>query len=270
MKAKIFLLVVCLFIIYFLAGNSDAENHFLCIKSGEMVKVSAGEFMMGCNASVDGECYDDEKPYHKVYLDTYYIDKFEVTVDQYKACVNAGKCTEQGITQWDSCNNSNPDRGNHAINCVDWNQAQSYCSYAGKRLPTEAEWEKAARGTDERKYPWGNQKVNCSFAILSEGGDGCGRNSTWPVGSKPSGASPYGAMDMVGNVWEWTVDWEDGKYYSISPARNPQGPDSGSYRVLRGGSWDNDNPRHFRASNRSSNKPSIVYARIGFRCAKTP
>jgi serine/threonine protein kinase len=123
----------------------------------EMVLIPAGEFMMGCNETVDQQCYDHEKPSKEVYLDAFYIDKYEVTVAEYRRCGEAGKCSTQNLTPYDSCNWNKAGRTNHPINCVDWNQAQAYCEWAGKRLPTEAEWEKAARGTDGRVYPWGNE-----------------------------------------------------------------------------------------------------------------
>lgn len=245
----------------------------------DMVSVPAGDFMMGCNSSVDTECQADEKPYHKVYLDGYYIDKYEVTNDQYQTCVQAGRCTAAHFDDgscyvydgksWKQGTLPQSFRGgNQPVVCIDWSEAKAFCEYAGKRLPTEAEWEKAARGTDGRKFPWGNQPASCSYAVMNEGGNGCGRNSTWPVGSKPSGASPYGAMDMAGNVWEWVSDWYGDKYYSSSASSSPKGTDSGSYRVLRGGSWRNLSS-DLRASARRRNSPSRRNVNDGFRCGRT-
>jgi formylglycine-generating enzyme required for sulfatase activity len=153
------------------------------VKGGEMVRVPAGEFTMGSKGG-----HSDEKPEHRVYLEEFYIDKYEVTVAQYRACVEAGACTAPSTGQYYNWGRS--ERENHPINGVDWDQAQAYCGWAGKRLPSEAEWEKAARGTDGRTYPWGNATPTCGYAVMSQGGDGCGQDSTWPVGSKPSGASP--------------------------------------------------------------------------------
>jgi formylglycine-generating enzyme required for sulfatase activity len=217
-----------------------------------MVRVPAGEFHYGCNASVDSQCDDDEKPGKRVTLPAFTIDKTEVTVSAYEACVNAGACTKPNTGTY--CNWGKSGRGDHPINCVDWNQAKAYCSWAGKRLPTEQEWEKAARGTDGRKYPWGNQSASCARAVMNDGGTGCGDNKTWPVGSKPSGASPYGAQDMAGNVWEWTSDWYDSKKKG---------------RVLRGGSWYGG-AWFVRASNRYRRGPSARYYNdgYGFRCAQ--
>jgi formylglycine-generating enzyme required for sulfatase activity len=201
---------------------------------GDMVEIPAGKFMMGCNSAVDTECYSDESPYHEVNLSAFKIDKYEVTAGQYKACVDAGKC--MAADTGGSCNYGSSGRDLHPINCVDWTQANAYCQWAGKRLPTEAEWEKAARGTDGRKYPWGNTGLDCDHAVMSV--SPCSNSSTQPVGSKPLGASPYGAEDMIGNVWEWASDWYSSSYYSSSPANDPQGPASGTYRVVRGGSWN--------------------------------
>ena len=223
-------------------------------KGGPMVAVPAGEFWMGCNDRVDQECGDDENPYHKVYMDAFYIDKYEVTQGDYDQCVQAGKCRDnkkyEGFT-----GTRQPVVG------VDWNDAKSYCEWAGKRLPTEAQWEKAARGRDGRKYPWGNQKISCSLTNCSN----CNKGKTLEVGGYPSGASPYGALDMMGNVWEWVADWYDKDYYSSSPERNPMGASSGTSRVSRGGSWL-DPAGHFRTSLRVNFIVSDQVDYIGFRC----
>lgn len=239
------------------------EYHPEGTKGGPMVFVPEGEFMMGCNGSVDKECAEWEKPYHEVYIDAFDIDKYEVTVEQYEVCVKAGKCKAANTSG--SCNTEKPDRKNHPVNCVSWHDAKAYCKYAGKKLPTEAQWEKGARGTDGKKYPWSNQDAGCDYAVMSDGERGCGENSTWPVGSKPGGASPYGAMDMAGNVWEWTADWYSP--YGKSPDSNPEGPSSGKYRILRGGSWFSLSSE-LRTSLRSRNVPAHWNNVIGFRCAK--
>ncbi len=166
-----------------------------------MVEIPAGAFMMGCNSSVDGDCYSDEYPYHQVTLSAFYIDIYEVTAGEYEECVNADGCSYNGTTsRIDRTYQNNKD--DHPINYVNWFEAKTYCEWKNKRLPTEAEWEKAARGTDGRLYPWGNQAASCSYALMDDGGDGCGTNLTAPVGSKPAGASIYGVMDMSGSVWE--------------------------------------------------------------------
>jgi formylglycine-generating enzyme required for sulfatase activity len=221
----------------------------------DMVYVPAGEFIMG---SEEGD--KDEQPVHTVYLDAFYIDKYEVTHAQYRACVEAGACDEPWhITYY----YDNADYAQHPVVYVSWYQASAYCEWANKRLPTEAEWEKAARGTDGRTYPWG-EGIDCDHAQYSE----CG-GQTVPVGSKPKGASPYGALDMAGNAQEWVADWYDAHYYSHSPSRNPQGPDSGRYKVLRGGSAVSIESCVRAAYRYYFPRPDITRNGVGFRCAKS-
>ncbi len=224
-----------------------------------MVYVPAGEFLMG---SPDGEGYDDEHPLHTVYLDAFWIDKTEVTNAMYQQCVNAGVCQENhdyGVAF------NGPDQ---PVVGVNWYDAKTYCEWVGKRLPTEAEWEKAARGTDGRKYPWGNQSPNCSLLnYVSHGGACVGR--TAPVGSYPAGASPYGALDMAGNVWEWVSDWYNANYYINSPPSNPTGPNSGEKRSLRGGGW-RYNADYVRVPRRGKGFEGVRRDYGGFRCALTP
>jgi formylglycine-generating enzyme required for sulfatase activity len=217
-----------------------------------MVHVLAGEFIMGSDWD------SDEQPVHTVYLDAFYIDKTEVTNAQYRKCVEAGACEEPGC--WDDSDFNAPDQ---PVVCVNWYQAQDYCEWAGKQLPTEAEWEKAARGTDGRTYPWG-EGIDCEHAHYL----GCDPTMvTVPVGSKPKGASPYGALDMAGNVREWVADWYDSGYYATSPESNPKGPASGDDRVVRDGSWDIGG-RGVSAAKRFSLPPDSPYAHLGFRCAR--
>jgi formylglycine-generating enzyme required for sulfatase activity len=228
-----------------------------------MVYIPAGWFWMGC-APKDNQCDNDEKPYHRVYLSAYYIDKNDVTADDYAKCVNAGACTVSDTRG--NCNYGAPGRENNPINCVTWDQANTYCQWVGKRLPTEAEWEKAARGTHGRIYPWGNAwdcKKSCNSVKP------CKHESTCPVGSYPKYASPYGVMDMTGNVANWTNDWYDEHYYEKSPSKNPQGPDSGKEFVVYGGSWSVCVTHNLRTSDRNGIIPLRSSRGIGFRCARS-
>jgi len=225
----------------------------------EMVYVPAGNFTMG------SEQYSNEEPVHEVFLDAYWIDKYEVTNGQYEQCVAAGACSQPQSMKSDNRSSyyENEEYENYPVVYTDWNDAVSYCEWAGGGLPTEAQWEKAARGTDERMYPWGNETPTCSLVNYG----GCA-GDTSEVGSYPTGASPYGALDMAGNVWEWVADWYDSGYYSNSPAENPSGPTSGTYRVLRGGSWDS-NDNFVRSANRNWDYPSYAGYVVGFRCVRT-
>jgi iron(II)-dependent oxidoreductase len=217
----------------------------------EMVLVPAGEFWMGSDE------YPDEKPRHRVYLDAYHIDKYEVTNALYKRFMDPTGRSAPAL--WTNSNFNGPTQ---PVVGVDWYDAEAYCRWAGKRLPTEAEWEKAARGTDGRKYPWGHDwdssKANSREIKIDK---------TVAVGSYPAGVSPYGAHDMAGNVWEWVADWYDKDYYKRSPDRNPTGPSTGQYKVLRGGAWVN-NPINLRTADRSSNTPDGRNNDVGFRCAR--
>jgi len=224
-----------------------------------MVFIPAGDFIMGSSES-DPEADDDERPQHIVYLDEFWIDQTEVTNAKYQLCATSNHCTPP----MHSPRFNDAKYADHPVKGVTWSQAEAYCFWAGRRLPTEAEWEKAARGADGRIYPWGGdipQKNLLNFDRLS--GD------TTPVGSFLGGASPYGVLDMAGNVWEWVADWYDPDYYINSPAENPQGPaGSGNLRVIRGGAWGAGR-RAVRAANRFWAYPNRNDL-DGFRCALSP
>jgi formylglycine-generating enzyme required for sulfatase activity len=236
-------------------------SEFIDSKGVAMVLVREGDFLMG---GADPNAEPDEKPLHTVTLNAYYIDKFEVTNARYQACVEDGAC-EPPIRSYffsESPNRiyyGNPQYDNFPVIYVDWNRANAYCEWRGARLPTEAQWEKAARGSpDARMYPWGKELNKCQ--VNNQKCD----NRTSEAGFYTSGKSPYGAYDMVGNVWEWVADWYSANYYENLFANNPTGPISGQSRVLRGGSWT---AFDIRVSNRKGVAPDSATFDIGFRCA---
>lgn len=223
------------------------------IDGADMVYVPAGGFTMGSSKNRDSLFQ------HDVYLDGYWMYKTEVTVAQYRKYCEAVELEMPIAPQWGW-------KGDHPIVNVSWDDARGYCEWAGVSLPTEAQWEKAARGTDGRTYPWGNE-FDASKCVCSPDNM---RKSTAPVGSCPSGASPYGCLDMAGNVWEWCADWQNDDYYVNAIPVNPPGPETGTYRVLRGGGWYFSSENYFRCALRSMQVRSRRYMNIGFRCAKTP
>lgn len=265
----------------------DAEASNLPLRDG-MVLVPAGWFWRGsCNEATSPSCKPgelgysttaspdymsyDEAPMRQIYLDAYYLDTFEVTVSAFAACVTAGACTKANYDEKGrnaSCNLGDPNRLNHPMNCVSWYGANQYCKFAGKRLPTEAEWEKGARGTDGRKYPWGNTAPDCTYTNFCQ----C-VGTTTPAGTYPKGVSPYGAYDMSGNMLEWTYDTYSSDYYVKSPDTNPQGPtNDGAYRVNRGGSYGSNSEciSQQRAPDRASSARGAKVGTIGFRCVAAP
>jgi formylglycine-generating enzyme required for sulfatase activity len=243
-----------------------------------LVYVPEGIFEMGSQ-----EGLSNEKPVHTVYLNAFWIDRTEVTNTMFSLFIKdtsyqtsaekAGFSWLFNGSKWEKTGGANwqhplgPSSGyseikDHPVTHISWNDAQTYCAWAGRRLPTEAEWEKAARGVDGRKYPWGNLDPNATLAnyFLNKG-------STTTVGSYAGGTSPYGALDMAGNVWEWVQDWFDKEYYkSQNEWTNPVGPSSGIHRVLRGGAW-NTHPVSICTFSRFRNYPSSTDYFNGFRCA---
>jgi len=257
------------------------------------VTVPAGPFWMGCNDAVDNECLAWEKPYHTVNLGGFSISRNEVTNSEFAAFLskNGNGCDGHSCavaddggniclgsywplvqgTVWSVASGFE----NHPVQNATWYGANTYCSSIGKRLCTEAEWEKAARGTDGRKYPWGNSEPTCNYSVYCEEPDwngycGCGLGTSWPVGSKPQGASAYGVLDMSGNVGEWVADWWSYDDYTVAPADNPTGPATGSERIIRGGDYGSlsglgpNNQQ--RCSHRSFSKPTSSFQEVGVRC----
>ncbi|MBQ34843.1 MAG: hypothetical protein CME04_00490 [Gemmatimonadaceae bacterium] len=239
----------------------------------DMVRVPNGSFHMGYRLGDS-----DEAPVHEVFIDAFEIDRHEVTVAGYRECVRQGSCLEPHSgsaayrieAEGHYLNWGQPGRDAHPVNGVSWYDASSFCAWAGKRLPTEAEWEYAARGDDGRLYPWGDEEASCDRAIIDDGGDGCGHEMTWPVGSRPSGASPFGVLDQSGNLWEWMADWYDRRYYHRSVVHNPQNENKGEgLKVLRGGSMADQNPHIHHVTNRLGYDPQQRYDyTVGFRCAR--
>ena len=243
----------------------------------EMVLIPAGEFTMGGNAEAElTECLEkfhpacqlswflDEEPVHKVELDAFYIDKYEVTNAQYKACEEDGACSppRSSLSNTRQSYYGNEEFDDHPVIQVNWHQANAYCQWRAARLPTEAEWEKAARGTDGRTYPWG-EELNETFANFHwQVGD------TSAVGSYESGTSPYGVYDMAGNVWEWVSSLHAPYPYRADDGR--EALDADGLRVVRGGGWGHEGDNSVSASYRFAYDPGSTNIDLGFRCAREP
>jgi len=285
----------------------------------EMVHIPEGPFLMGStendinkllelDSNVEAGRFDVEVPQREVYLGAYLIDKCPITNAEYKKFIESGGYEQRDYwskSGWDYVLEIKPLDGDGLNSAMDgeedcpvvnvsWYEAKAFAKYMGKRLPTEAEWEKAARGTDGRVYPWGNEfdktKLNCSESRIEK---------PTPVTKCPQGQSFYGCFDMAGNVWEWTADWFDSQYYRSAPDKDPQGPDkaedkpffgrpedvgtsiyefeppeegSGTLsdcKVLRGGSWSGGGVVHIRCANRDYDEPDYRNETIGFRCARS-
>jgi len=257
--SKILLSIISIFIP--LLANADGE-----------ALIPEGNFMMGCSKG-DTACYKDESQQGgvSVFVPTFYIDNYEVTVSDYKRCAEVGKCR---IPEPEFCNYVAKDHDKHPMNCVKWQDAHDYCTFVGKRLPYEAEWEKAARGGTSSPYPWGSA-ASCKEAIINDGRttgsvkgvlDGCGEDGTFPVGSRQ--ANSFGLFDIHGNVVEWVENWYDPEaLISIYAKGDLKGPNSGNKRVARGGSWDDKAP-NLRSSFRDARPVTQWGGSLGFRCAR--
>lgn len=217
----------------------------------DWVEIPSGAFMMG-----DEQGDDDEEPVHRVYLDTFWISRFEVTNEAFGRCVEAAVCNdlEEG-----------PIGGpRHPVVHVRWEDARTYCNWIGGRLPTEAEWERSARGgLDRARYPWGDQQVTCEHSALNGAQFGYCQGRSVQVGR--FAPNRYGLHDMAGNAWEWVADWYDKDYYQAAPESNPTGPETGRYKVIRGGGW-NYSVYGLRIAYRSVALPDSRANFIGFRC----
>ncbi len=245
----------------------------------EWVRIPGGSFMMGSANPAEGR--GDEGPAHRVSVRSFQLAKTEVTFKQYKACVDAGACAAAHVSDgtcylwvgssWVQGSLPDPFLGDdQPVLCVDWAQAEAFARWAGGRLPSEAEWEYAARGAGkEHKYPWGDEDATCGRAVIDEGGNGCGRDATWPVCSKTAGNTAQGLCDMAGNAWEWVQDWDHYSYKGApidgSAWESPAGVD----RVLRGGAWHfiAEDVRTARRSGRGPN-PGTRSVDLSFRPAR--
>lgn len=253
-----------------LVGTLPIKTITTPIDNAVMVYVPAGEFLMGTSDAEiehykeifplrDIARYDNERPQRTVFLDAFYIDQFEVTNRQYKRFL-----TETGYEPKDYLDYPPHNAPDFPAVVLGWEDAVAYTVWAGKRLPTEAEWEKAARGTDGRTWPWGNVFDDTKLSGNDGRGHRDGYKETAPVGQFPQGASPYGAHDMAGNLWEWVSDWYDPNYYRTNPPNtNPQGPETGDGHVLKGGGWA-ENLDFTRCANRLGGEPGSLLR--GFRC----
>ena len=222
------------------------------------VRVPEGSFLMGSESGAA-----DEKPVHRVQGSAFVMDRYEVTNARYHACVRAGACGAPSLSSSNSRTHyfDNPVFADYPVVLVSWKQAVKFCTFAGGRLPSEAEWERAAAGSDApRTYPWGDSPPDCSKANFA----GC-VGDTDRVGRRPAGQSPYGAFDMAGNVWEWTADWYDASYYRQSPSQDPVGPATGTLKVVRGGCWMSGE-NSLRTTCRKAELPGLWAPNVGFRC----
>jgi len=257
-------------------GKKIAAERAKLPAKDEMVRVPAGWFLMGSNKQADRNAYPAELPQRLVYLDAFDIDRYEVTTVQFLRFVLATNRAPLIDWRYDG-GNFQESMASHPVMHVSWFDAEACCRWAGKRLPTEAEWEKAARGEDGRIYPWGNQMAGLTRSNYGRTGlsgpvrDRPERLLLYPpiisVDKYENAVSPYGVFQMSGNVAEWTADWYDPNYYKIAPDRNPKGPDKGTQKAFRGGGWIDSTPS-VRAAQRNGTDPNTKMNWLGFRCAK--
>jgi formylglycine-generating enzyme required for sulfatase activity len=239
-------------------------------KPNDMVVIPAGKFTMGCDFKKDEDCSSRESPAHEVDLNAFYIDVQEVSVGEYLACAKAGACTDIKNASDPNCTTSHNDPL-LPLDCVSQVQAAKFCAWTGKRLPTEAEWEKAARGTDRRRYAWGNTPAPSCENVGIWGPAPCTRATPRHRGTFPLDRSPFGVRDMSGGVSEMVDDNYAAHYYDTSPAKNPTGPVEKGFSgiVVRGGGYSNPRPDTFRIHGRGYQPLDVGLGGVGFRCAKS-
>jgi iron(II)-dependent oxidoreductase len=258
-------------------GKKAAAHLTTLPPKDEMALIPPGPFLMGSNRQVDRNSYPAEFPQRTVYLDAYEIDKYEVTAVQYLKYVLANNLPP--LVDWKWGGVFQETMAAHPVMHISWFEADAYCKWAGKRLPTSAEWEKAARGTDGRIYPWGNEPAGLSRANFGRTGlsgpvrDRPERLLLYPpivsVDKYENAVSPYGVFNMAGNVAEWTADWYDPGYYKYAPNENPKGPAHGSHKAFRGGGWVDSTPS-VRPAQRNGADPKTRMNWLGFRCVGDP
>lgn len=252
--------------------NAEKKSTVSAIKETPSIKTKHPVGMLfiptGCFLIGSSEGDADEQPRKNICLQPFWMDRTEVTTAQYRQCVRAGKCRRPKRRR--GCNWYKPNKENHPINCVSWYDAKTYCRWRKKLLPTEAQWEYAARGHDGRRYPWGNSpQASCQMTVMYQGGGGCGREGTWPVGNKPLDKSPFGVLDMAGNVMEWTADCYSASFYQkITSTYTKNVQKRCRYRTIRGSDWNDSKSAYFRSANRDKIRPKSKERDLGFRCMK--